>query len=311
MKFLLVVGNSRSGSTILGNVLGSIHGFCHCGELRWIWRRGLLESWLCGCGKPIRECPFWNSVLDTALGRLDVDEIREIEDLRVRVDRQLNAYRGEIESPDTREYQCLLKKLFHALAAVSGSEVIIDTSKAASHGWSLTKVAGIDLRLLHLVRDPRAVAYSWAKKRLLEDSPKQQYFKCRDVEESCSIWNTTNHRAEWLAERTGLPAERLRYEDFAASPRESLKQVLGLLSEQKRELGFLDSQRVRLRPCHTVSGNPSRFDQVGLVEIRPDEEWKQKMSAEDMATATHATVTRLRAYGYPRSDTAPSAASSR
>jgi hypothetical protein len=298
MKVLLVVGNSRSGSTILANTLATIDGYRHVGELHWIWRRGLLENWLCGCGEPIRDCPFWTAVLDTAFGQLDAARVQEIEDLRLQVHRQLTAYRGGIESPETRGYGRHIEKLYGALTKVSGAEVIVDTAKNAAHGWSLARIPGIDLRVLHLVRDPRAVAYSWAKKKALPDSPNHAYFKRRSVEESCSTWNTTNQRAEWLVERAGVPASRLRYEEFAASPRDALKQVLALLSEQGRELDLLDGRRLTLGTSHGVSGNPSRFDQIGPVEISLDEEWKQGMSPEDIATATQATSPRLKLYGY-------------
>ena len=48
MKILLIVGNGRSGSTILGNVLGSIGGVAHVGELHHIWIRGLATTGYAG-----------------------------------------------------------------------------------------------------------------------------------------------------------------------------------------------------------------------------------------------------------------------
>lgn len=44
IRVLYIVGSGRSGSTIIGNILGRIEGFSHVGELRYIWDRNIIES---------------------------------------------------------------------------------------------------------------------------------------------------------------------------------------------------------------------------------------------------------------------------
>src|SRR3954466_8311379 len=63
-RVLSIVGPGRSGTTILGNILGEVQGITNAGELRWLWRRGLMEQRPCGCGLPPVECPRWSVVLD-------------------------------------------------------------------------------------------------------------------------------------------------------------------------------------------------------------------------------------------------------
>ena len=65
-KVLYIARFGRSGSTILGNVLGEVEGFFHGGELRSIWEHGLILNKVCGCGVPFRECEMWRPVLDEA-----------------------------------------------------------------------------------------------------------------------------------------------------------------------------------------------------------------------------------------------------
>ncbi|MBA3432215.1 MAG: hypothetical protein H0U16_12145, partial [Actinobacteria bacterium] len=50
LKVLFIMGWTRSGSTILDNLLGEVEGFFSTGELHYLWRRGLLEGRLCSCG---------------------------------------------------------------------------------------------------------------------------------------------------------------------------------------------------------------------------------------------------------------------
>ena len=65
-KVLYIAGWGRSGSTILDNVLGQVDGFFSAGELMFLWRRGLIEGRLCGCGRPLRDCDVWMHILDRA-----------------------------------------------------------------------------------------------------------------------------------------------------------------------------------------------------------------------------------------------------
>jgi hypothetical protein len=60
-------------------------------------------------------------------------------------------------------YREVLGRVYRAVRSVSGASVIVDSSKYATYGGLLAGVPGLDLRALHLVRDSRAVAYSWRR----------------------------------------------------------------------------------------------------------------------------------------------------
>jgi len=61
---LYVMGAGRSGTTLLGRVIGAHDGYVNVGELRFLWQRGILEARSCGCGRPIPSCYLWSQVLD-------------------------------------------------------------------------------------------------------------------------------------------------------------------------------------------------------------------------------------------------------
>src|SRR5439155_1372151 len=50
---------------------------------------------------------------------------------------------------------------------------VIDSSKAPSSAFVLRRVPTIDLEAIHLIRDSRGVAYSWAKRIVRPDTPGQ------------------------------------------------------------------------------------------------------------------------------------------
>src|SRR5918996_2767955 len=58
VKTLYILGMTRSGSTILENVLGNVPGFFAAGEIHWLWR-SLVAGVPCGCRRPIDDCPVW------------------------------------------------------------------------------------------------------------------------------------------------------------------------------------------------------------------------------------------------------------
>ena len=57
-----------------------------------------------------------------------------------------------------------LTAVYRGIQDVTSAELIVDTSKPPSFGYVLQHLEGIDLRIVHVVRDPRGVAYSWGRR---------------------------------------------------------------------------------------------------------------------------------------------------
>ena len=302
VKVLYVVGLGRSGSTILSNSLGQIPGFFSGGELNFIWRHNVIENRLCGCGRPFRECPVWTRVMDEAFGGMDGVDPREMMRLqssgtRTRHIPLMLAPRGERVLKERLEKLLInYGRLYEAIGSVTGSRVIVDSSKEPAHGYAMSLVPGVDFRVVHLIRDPRAAAYSWLKKKPQPDSEEIEHMVRFSPAKSSALWDSWNASAEALWRRTPEKYLRIRYEDFVADPRESLERILGLVGVTA-ELPLAGEREVRLGVSHTVSGNPNRFD-TGAVELRPDHEWISSMNPRDRTLVTALTLPLLSHYGY-------------
>jgi hypothetical protein len=186
-------------------------------------------------------------------------------------------------------------RLYRAIRSVSDSRVVVDTSKEPAYGYALGMVDGVDLRVLHLIRDPRAAAYSWAKKKRQPDSTEREFMHQKTPTQSAVLWDAWNAAIEALWREKYL---RLRYEDFISDPRGSFEQILKLVDEESAELPLEGERAVKLGISHTVSGNPNRFD-TGTVELKPDQAWIGKMPARDQKLVTALTLPLLPRYGYP------------
>ena len=304
VKVLYVVGLGRSGSTILSNSLGQIPGFFSGGELNFIWRHNVLENRLCGCGRPFRECPVWTRVMDQAFGGMDgVDPhaMMRLQNLGTRTRHiPMMLIRGGRRSLAHRLEKLLIAygRLYEAIGAVTGSRVIVDSSKEPAHGFAMGMVPGVDFYALHLIRDPRAAAYSWAKKKRQPDSAEREFMHQKTPTQSAVLWDTWNGAIEALWRNTPENYLRLRYEDFIAEPRQSFEQILKLVGEEEASLPLEGERAVKLGISHTVSGNPNRFD-TGTVELRQDRAWQKKMKPRDKALVTAGTLPMLKRYRYP------------
>ena len=293
---------SRSGSTLLDLMLGSIPGFVSVGEVRFLWDRGLIEGQLCGCGAPVPACPFWRAVLDEAFGPHQPDPA-EMRALRDRVDGlarfpfTAGPWRPPALERDLRAFRDVLGRLYRAIARVAESAVVVDSSKYAAYGRVLAGAPGLELRLIHLVRDSRAVAYSWTRtKRLLEVPGEDRYMPVHPVWRSAGYWALENVALELL--RPAVPRVAvLRYDDLTERPAAALAQTLGRLGLEGDVRGLAGRSLPAVRN-HTVAGNPVRLTQ-GEVPIRPDVEWRTGLPSSARRTVTALTWPLLLRHGFP------------
>jgi hypothetical protein len=305
-KVLYIGGFGRSGSTLVERILGQLPGFCSAGEVVFLWQRGLIDRQLCGCGVPVPECEFWSRVGKTAFGGWDQVDAHEMLALQHRVDR--NRYIPAMVAPrlrpqaqaDFERYTDVLSRLYRAIGEVAGARVVIDASKHASTAFLLRKVPGIDLRVVHLVRDSRGVAYSWTKEvKKPEVTGDDAFMPQYSPSSSGRQWVAYNLLFDALGviDKTLI----LRYEALMAEPRASLERILEAASEPvtAESFAFLGDGWVDLGCDHTVAGNPMRFHQ-GRLDLRLDQAWTTRLPERDRKVVTAITWPLQLRYGYSK-----------
>jgi hypothetical protein len=301
---LYLGGLGRSGTTVIERVLGEVPGSCSVGETVHLWQRGVLDDERCGCGEPFSGCPFWTEVGERAFGGWHPAMAERMLVLRQVVDRtrfipRLLAPRllGRRRRAELAEYVGTVRRLYEAICATAGGAVVIDSSKHSSLAFVLRTDPGIDLRVVHVVRDSRGVAFSWTKEVLrpeADDSLMTRYSPAR----SSILW--AGHNAFFaLLRRLGTPTRLLRYEDFVSRPGAVLDDLAGFAGLPPGPYRFLDGASVVLSSSHTVAGNPMRF-RTGATTLRRDDAWRRELPRGRRWLVSALTLPLLARYGYLR-----------
>lgn len=174
-KILYIAAWGRSGTTILDNLLGQVEGFLSTGELHQIWNRGLSQGRSCGCGLPLLQCPFWQQVFESGFGGLDhvdADAVMQSQGpIHTRHARQVLGAVREGSLLTRYAYAQHLQGLYTGLASVDGVRVVVDSSKYPTDAIVAAGLPGFEVYVLHVYRDPRAVAFSWGR---VKNAPDKQ-----------------------------------------------------------------------------------------------------------------------------------------
>jgi hypothetical protein len=303
---LYIGGRGRSGSTILAQMLGQIPDFVNVGELWQVWYRGLRENERCSCGQPFYSCEFWSAVGDEAFGGWNNVDLDKMASFRSYFTKQRYASHYALAANTSirtrtmtillEEFEPALERLYRAIQRVSGASVIVDSSKRFSYAVVLGLLPFVDLRIVHLVRDSRAVAFSWARSTERIAGGRKLVARLSPTFQS-RAWSLQNYLFGFLSPIA--PFSRLRYEDFVADPALHLAKTLIKvgLDDGAAGLPLVRGREISLSAGHMVSGNPGRF-RTGKTELQSDEEWRVKMSGADKNVVTALTAPLLLRYGY-------------
>ena len=304
VRVVYIAGAGRSGSTLLGMLLGALPGTAAVGELRHMWRRGVLNDELCGCGQRFSECPFWTEVGERAFGGWTNAPAQRMIELQRQVDRfrRLPAVAAGSLAPRTharvREYVDTTARVYTAVSRAAGDAVVVDTGKSVAFAAMVGRHPGLDLRVLHLVRDPRAVSYSWMRTRPMpEVHSKEAFMATFSPFQSSLVWLGNNAAADALR-LIRLPVTDLRYELLLGEGRgQALARIADCMGQPAASLAALAGDEVAIGVQHTVAGNPARFE-TGRVRLRADEEWWTGMRSADRRLVSTVTFPLMLRYGY-------------
>ncbi|WP_406478558.1 sulfotransferase [Streptomyces sp. NBC_01615] len=304
-RVLYITGWMRSGSTLLGNVLNELPGVRHIGELHFLWKNGVLGAGTnstCGCGQPLAGCPLWSEALAALPARSTEATARRMLALQRKLMRTRHTRARLAEARGARptaggvtELLDQSASVYRQMAARGGDRLVVDGSKCPAEAAALLGRGDLDVRVLHIVRDPRATALSYRSAK--------EYIDPMSPARSSGYWTAFNLASELVGTAAGDRYLRIRHEDLSARPRRTVAEVLRFAGLDD-EVPVDQAGRVPLGVNHTLTGNPDRLRR-GVTQIRPDDRWRTALSGADLAAATLPALPLLGRYGYPAAPARP------
>lgn len=311
---------SHSGSTLTAMLLNSHPQICTAGELK-ATSLGDASAYRCSCRTLIGDCPFWRNVseemarqgfeYDVRNAHISLQDIPSpyvarllrplhrspaIEVLRDRLLQASPVWRKSFPAWTARN-----QALVRAIARVAGVRIVADSSKIAIRLKYLRKNRELPIKVVHLVRDGRAVALTYMNPSDFADatdptlrgggSGKEQHHRLT-MTQAAREWLRSNEEALEALKTIPAPDQmRISYEDLCAGPQTTLESVYRFLGLDEDD-SFGDFRSA----SHHVVGNGMRLDESS--EIVLDDRWRTTLGKADLREFDRVAGALNRRFGY-------------
>jgi Sulfotransferase family len=301
VRVIYVAGYGRSGTTIFDIALGQHADVLGAGEITALTRHVWESNEYCACGCPIQSCELWKPVMQQWSESSSTSLIREYSKLQERFEGLAGLAKiifGFGNGKKLEQYCRHSKLLFEEIISQSGRKIVVDSSKLPGRAMALSLVSGIDLHVIHVVRDGRGVAWSLLKgyERDIK-SGVQREIKSKSVFRTAMRWSIVNLATELLLRKLG-PRRflRVRYEDFASNPETTLRQIGAFLSLDLSQTGLVLQTGAPMKPGHQLAGNRLRMN--ASIRLSKDDSWRSAMPVGQQGSFSRLCGWVLRRYGY-------------
>ncbi len=304
LKYLQITGVSHSGTTLLAFLLNAHDEIVSGGEMSPAAHVNP-NFFSCSCRKEFTECEFYCDV--EARVQQSVPEFR-LDDWQTRFRVSGNRYLqkalvGNLMGARSEAVRDLLfnsvgplkteldnrtlrvESVARAAVELTGSSVYADTTKNPRRVAYLKNRPGLDIYLIHVLKDVRQGVVSSTKRGR------------GTVAEGAAAWKRGNLAAHQA--RRYVPDDHfmtIRYDEFARNPQETMDQISRLVGVNPCPI----PENFFSAPHHIVGNNMRLSDGIGAV--RSDDSWKSRLSDEDLiAVAKIAGKTnRLLGFDWPK-----------
>ena len=312
---------SHSGSTLLALLLNAHPDVCTAGELK-VTSLGDLDRYRCSCGRLIRECGFWEKVratmarrgFDFDLGRPGTHFASVHSAYAKRLLRPLHrgpameALRDAALSISVAWRRSLPRiqarnaALAETVCEIHRVRIVVDSSKVGVRLKYLLRNPQLDVKVIRLIRDGRAVATTYIDPARFADARDpglrgggaggDRHGEQLTMAQAAREWLRSNEEAEHVLARMDRARwTDVRYEELCRQPAETLGRLFEFLGVDPT-LAAKDFRQVE----HHVLGNGMRLDTS--AEIVLDERWRGALPPGDLETFDRIAGGMNRRYGY-------------
>lgn len=290
-RIIYIAGFGRSGSTILDILLGNHQDVLSLGEA-FSFFNPEVEKQRCSCGANLTQCSNWSKVYLEFVSsvkiswseinriRKSVEAIRSFPKLFFGV--SCSRFRDQT---DFRTYCLLTQNFFTGIHKITSCKVVVDSSKTAWNAigrpYALLKLCGLDVKIIHLIRDGRGVMWSTMRGSDPElEQGRTQISRIRGYQRAFS-WAAINFLTRLLLGK--LPKERvltLHYEDLVDRPSDMLAKIGDFIGMDLGDLIEKTGKGEELKVPHLIRGNRVAR-QSGTIKLSNDQSWRKHLRFTD------------------------------
>lgn len=293
-KVLIIIGASKSGSTVLAKSLGGHPKTFTLGEANRFNEELNNPDGVCSCGKSLMDCTFWKRIRTDLVGS---DSVEKFDEFPMGMFKQYTGRKNILKLIPTvvfgkkyenpvidREIDNTLK-FYDSVFSTFDHDVLVDSTKGLFRAFVLNsnKKNRFDFHFVHILRDGRGVVNSSLKTKYkiqksdgsVVEYDKQNLAKpipVKSPSEAINYWLYVNIRNLILLrlfarKRTTF----IRYEDFTKNPERILNKICVEMGLQYDE-AMLDFEK---EEHHILGGNSSRINATKIKS--QDIAWQQKL----------------------------------
>ena len=306
ITLVYILAASHSGSTLTAMLLGAHNDICTAGELK-ATSLGEPDKYRCSCKELIGQCHFWTGV-SKEMKKSGFDY--QITDSNTDIRSYSSAYTRKLLRPLCRGWLLEFVRdtflwfspvwrkaiktiqdrnlaLIKSIASVSNSNIIVDSSKIGLRLKYLLRQKDVDIKVLRVVRDGRAVALTYIDPEQFADATNPTLRgggsgASREAEKltiaaAANEWKRSNEESENLIDRL-KPNQcyQISYEELCANTSLTMGKVFNYLGVTRDGWNpdFKDIE-------HHVIGNGMRLDDRNEVVL--DERWREVLTEVELS----------------------------
>ena len=244
----------------------------------YLWDRSIKNQELCGCGKKVVNCEIWKGIFEKA-EEYNLNVFKEAKEAQKLLENFWWMKKAPLWS--TKKYKEISRRyidkymtpLYQAIFDTRSEKIIVDSSKNIGYLYLLMKMGRVDLYIIHMIRNCKAVAFSWKRKRERKEYIlDKRYMPQFKVHGTALRWGIFNQIIAKMASRGNyLP---VTYEQFTQEPQKTMDCILRFAGLSPRLL--FSGGKICFKANHTVAGNPNRLKHGDTI-IKTDDEWKDHL----------------------------------
>jgi hypothetical protein len=283
---MCIVGDSRSGSTLLQGLLALHPDITAVGEIARL-EYFIETNRACSCGKPVARCGYWSEVIEGAgIPAERLITYRPRNRLHQRFEEAAGILSlalgttsfGRAVLPHGRHVADDVGRLLLSAAGVSNAKAVVDGSKEPGHLVYLAHQQHIRVYPIFCIRDGRATVHSKMKRGEIS------------VELATKHWRNVIHAMIWLRRLIGSKhSDWVVYEEMCLVPAKTVDRVVANAGLPQAPLASLSS-----KGSHYIGGTPG----FSMDRIESDQSWREEMSPSDLAIFDRMAGKLNRSLGY-------------